>query len=56
MQQDWDSLENKIDRQRFGHVKARLAMQLQSAREWRDVCLEYFGQFADPNESGKGAQ
>ena len=53
MQKDWNSLENKIDRERFDHVKTRLAMQLQDAREWRDVCLEYFGRFADPNESGK---
>jgi alpha-glucuronidase len=54
MQQDWNSLENKIDRQRFDHVKARLAVQLQNAQQWRDVCLEYFGRLAEPNESGKG--
>jgi alpha-glucuronidase len=54
MQQDWDSLEHKIDRQRFDHVKTRLAIQLQNAQEWRDVCLEYFGRFAGPNENEKG--
>jgi alpha-glucuronidase len=53
MQQDWNSLENKIDRQRFKQVKIRLDMQLENARQWRDVCLKYFGQFAEPNESGK---
>jgi len=40
---------NRVDRERFDHVKARLAMQLQNAREWRDVCLEYFGRFAEPS-------
>lgn len=54
MQQEWDSLEKKIDRKRFDHVKTRLAMQLQNAQQWRDICLEYFGRFADPNESEKG--
>lgn len=51
MQQDWDSLENKIDRERFDHVKARLAIQLANAGQWRDVCLKYFGSFADSSAS-----
>jgi alpha-glucuronidase len=28
-------------------VDERLEDQLQNAREWRDVCLKYFGQFAE---------
>jgi alpha-glucuronidase len=47
MQKAWDSLEEKVDPQRFEHVKARLEMQLENAKEWRDVCLEYFGRFAE---------
>lgn len=35
-----------IDEQRWHEVDVRLEDQLQNAREWRDVCLRYFGQFA----------
>jgi alpha-glucuronidase len=41
----WQSLADDIDTQRHQHVSERLALQLESAREWRDVCLDYFGQF-----------
>ena len=54
MQKAWDSLEGKIDRQRFDHVKARLVMQLENARQWRDVCLKYFGRFAKSPDTGLG--
>ncbi|MCI0477815.1 MAG: hypothetical protein L0Y55_16350, partial [Anaerolineales bacterium] len=43
----WQSLESQIDRERFEHVSQRLVHQLDNAREWRDVCLEYFGRFAN---------
>lgn len=46
MQTLWQSLRGAIDDARFEHVQERLAMQLDSAVEWRDVCLAYFGQFA----------
>ena len=36
-----------IDEQRWREVDERLEDQLQNAREWRDVCLKYFGQFAE---------
>ena len=36
-----------IDEQRWLEVDERLEDQLQNAREWRDVCLKYFGQFAE---------
>jgi alpha-glucuronidase len=41
----WQSLAGSIDAQRHQHVSERLALQLENAREWRDVCLDYFGQF-----------
>ena len=52
MEKAWDSLKGKIDQERFDHVKARLRMQLENAQEWRDVCLEYFGQFAESPDPG----
>ena len=36
-----------IDEQRWREVDERLEDQLQNAREWRDICLKYFGQFAE---------
>ncbi len=44
MQRTWQSLESQIDRERFEHVRARLEHQLENAREWREVCVKYFGQ------------
>ncbi len=35
-----------VDEQRWREVDGRLEDQLQNARQWRDVCLQYFGQFA----------
>lgn len=52
MQKAWDSLEGKIDQERFEHVSERLEMQLENAMEWRDVCLEYFGGFAESPDIG----
>ncbi|MBN1833346.1 MAG: alpha-glucuronidase [Deltaproteobacteria bacterium] len=54
MQKAWDSLEGKIDEERFEHVKARLEMQLENAQEWRDVCLDYFGRFAESPDTRDG--
>ncbi|MBI4790520.1 MAG: alpha-glucuronidase [Chloroflexi bacterium] len=45
MQNAWQRLQSKIDGERFEHVRQRLTHQLENAREWRDVCIEYFGQF-----------
>ncbi|MBI5032178.1 MAG: hypothetical protein HZB51_16735, partial [Chloroflexi bacterium] len=47
MQNDWANLQSKIDGERFEHVRQRLAHQLDNAREWREVCLDYFGRFID---------
>ncbi|MBQ9232160.1 MAG: alpha-glucuronidase [Prevotella sp.] len=35
-----------VDDQRWHEVDERLRQQVQNAKEWRDVCLDYFGQFA----------
>jgi alpha-glucuronidase len=43
----WQGLESKIDSQRYEHVLERLTKQVESARSWQDVCLTYFGQFAN---------
>jgi alpha-glucuronidase len=42
----WRGLRADIDPQRYEHVRRRLVQQLENAREWREVCLTYFGQFA----------
>jgi alpha-glucuronidase len=54
MLKTWQNLESKIDAARFEHVRARLEDQLENAREWRDVCIKYFGQFIRPaTEDGR---
>ncbi len=35
-----------VDEQRWREVDERLKIQVENAKEWRDVCLNYFGQFA----------
>jgi alpha-glucuronidase len=46
LRRDWDSLQGRIDAERFTHVAQRLARQEQEAVHWRDACLLYFQQFA----------
>lgn len=36
-----------VDEQRWREVDERLKIQVENAREWRDVCLSYFRQFAE---------
>ena len=36
-----------VDEQRWREVDERLKIQVENAREWRDVCLGYFCQFAE---------
>ncbi len=38
----WRGLENQVDPQRHIHVGERLGQQLENARVWRQVCLDYF--------------
>jgi alpha-glucuronidase len=47
----WQGLQANIDPQRHRHVGQRLAQQLENAREWREVCLNYFGQFANGEDA-----
>jgi len=42
----WQTMRPYIDDQRFREVSERLDIQVNDAREWRDVCLKYFGNFA----------
>ena len=43
--QIWKSCQPYIDAQRWREVDERLKHQLENAREWREVCLGYFGSF-----------
>lgn len=45
----WESMQTKVDAQRFDHVLACLYQQLENARLWRDTCIDYFGYFANHN-------
>ena len=43
--QVWNEAKPYIDEQRWKEVDARLQHQLENAKEWRQVCLDYFGSF-----------
>jgi alpha-glucuronidase len=47
----WQSLQARIDPRRHQHVSERLKQQLENARFWRQVCIDYFGRFASSQES-----
>jgi alpha-glucuronidase len=46
MQRQWNSLEGKIDAERFQHVKKLIEIQYQEANWWRESCLLYFQTFS----------
>lgn len=46
LRRDWNSLQGRIDDERFAHVAQRLARQEKEAVNWRDACLLYFQQFS----------
>jgi alpha-glucuronidase len=46
MQQAWNKLENKLDKERFEQVKMLLTIQEQEAAWWRNACLLYFSTFS----------
>ena len=50
----WDNMKPYFqnDMQRWNEVKARMDHQLENARKWRDVCLNYFGSFAKGQNAG----
>ena len=41
----WNEAKPYIDDQRWQEVDARLQHQLENAKEWRKVCVDYFGGF-----------
>ena len=43
----WQEAKPYIDEQRWQETDERLHHQLENAREWRQVCLDYFRTFAD---------
>jgi alpha-glucuronidase len=46
IQQKWNTLEGKIDEERFTHVQSLLKIHLRDAIEWRNACLLYFQTFS----------
>ncbi len=40
-----NKMRHYVDHQRWQEVDERMEHQAQNAREWRDVCLKYFGSF-----------
>ena len=46
MRKLWDSMEGKIDTERFNHVKQLLKIQEDEAIWWRDGCVLYFQTFS----------
>ena len=45
-QKVWNSLQGKIDKQRYDHEKALLQLEYQEAVWWRNACLLYFQTFS----------
>src|SRR5690606_24395101 len=46
MRATWRRLEPLVDRARFAHAEALLAIQEREARWWRDACVLYFQTFS----------
>jgi alpha-glucuronidase len=46
MQAAWNSLQGKIDDERFKHVKTLLGIQYKEAIWWRNACVLYFQTFS----------
>ncbi|MBN1893407.1 alpha-glucuronidase [bacterium] len=47
MRNTWKRLKNELDPERWMEVDEKLRAQEENARVWRDVCLDYFGRFAE---------
>ncbi len=45
----WQQMRPYVDAQRWQHVADLLDTQLDNAREWRKVCIDYFGGFVAPS-------
>lgn len=46
MENIWNTLDGKIDKERFEHVRSLLKLQEDEAIWWRDGCLSFFGQYS----------
>ncbi|GGF50128.1 xylan alpha-1,2-glucuronidase [Echinicola rosea] len=46
MLEDWQSIKDHVDKQRYDQVLAFLQIQHNEAKWWRDACLLYFQQFS----------
>ena len=46
MQEKWNTLAGKTDHEKFEHVKAKIAEQVELAEYWRNSCILYFQQFS----------
>ncbi len=46
MQQDWHTLKNLVDEERYQQVDMLLTIQLKEATWWRNACLLYFQTFS----------
>jgi alpha-glucuronidase len=47
----WQSLQTRIDPLRYAHVSARLEQQIENARVWRKVCINYFSRIVAQGDS-----
>jgi len=50
LKEKWLSLKGKIDEQRFNEVLKRLEMQIEHAKEWRDVINSFFYRMTGIND------
>jgi alpha-glucuronidase len=50
MESVWQGLQAHIDPQRHEHVSRLLALQKENAYLWQEVCVNYFGQFVNPQD------
>lgn len=46
MKERWNSLENRIDKERHAHVSSLMDIQFKEAKWWRDAMLVYFQTFS----------
>ncbi len=54
MAETWKTLEGKIAPDRHASVMSKLIQEKQFARMWRDKCINYFSEFAKPEEASSG--
>ena len=46
-EETWNTLQNKVDMDRFKEVQQKLATQVREAIWWRDACVLYFQTFSN---------